>query len=120
MKKVYYLKSCNTCARIIKALNLDSDFVLQDIKSSPIEVRELEGLHSLSGSYLALFSKRAMLYKQLDLKSKNLTEQDYKNYILEHYTFLKRPVIVTEDKIFIGNSKKNIEEAKAYFDESNY
>ncbi len=69
-------------------------------------------LFKLSGSYEALFSKRAVLYKTYDLKNKSLTEADYKSYLLEHYTFLKRPVIVCNDSIFIGNSKKVIEEAK--------
>ena len=37
-----------------------------------------------------------------------LTEDDYKNYILEHYTFLSRPVVILENEIFIGNSQPNI------------
>ena len=65
-------------------------------------------MHQLSGSYEALFSKKAQLYKSLDLKNKNLTEADYKKYILEHYTFLSRPVFIIENKIYIGNSQKNI------------
>ena len=46
------------------------------------------------------------------LKNKMLQEADYRQYILEHYTFLKRPVLVIEDKIFVGNSPKTIAEAK--------
>ena len=42
-----------------------------------------------------------------------VTEKDFKHYILEHYTFLKRPVICVDDQIFIGNSKKVVEAAKA-------
>jgi arsenate reductase len=71
-------------------------------------------MKALAGSYEALFSKRAKLYKEMDLKHQNLTERDYKHYILEHYTFLSRPVIIINDKIFIGNSKKTVEAAKAY------
>ena len=41
-----------------------------------------------------------------------LTEKDYKKYILEEYTFLKRPVLVIGDKIVIGNAKKSVAEAK--------
>ena len=112
MNKIYYLKTCNTCMRIIKELNVSSDFSLQDIKEDPLTVKQLEELHSLSGSYEALFSKRAKLYKEMDLKNSNLQERDFKHYILEHYTFLKRPVIVSDNSIFIGNSKKVVEEAK--------
>lgn len=112
MKKIYYLKTCNTCMRILKELNPSSEFLLQDIKETPITVKQLEEMYNLSGSYEALFSKRAKLYKEMDLKNQNLEERDYKHYILEHYTFLKRPVIINNNTIFIGNSKKTIEAAK--------
>jgi len=112
MKKIYYLKNCNTCMRILKELNLSSDYILQDIKEESLTVQHLEELHKLSGSYEALFSKRAKLYKEMDLKNVNLQERDFKHYILDHYTFLKRPVIVVDNSIFIGNSKKVIETAK--------
>lgn len=114
MKKVYHLKTCNTCDRIIKSLNLTHDFSFQDIKSEDITVKQLEELKQLAGNYEALFSKRAKLYKEMGLKDQNLSEADYKHYILDHYTFLKRPVIVVNDHIFIGNSAKTIEAAKAF------
>ncbi|NRR93289.1 hypothetical protein HSX10_17075 [Winogradskyella undariae] len=112
MNKIFYLSSCSTCSRIIKELNLPEDFQLQDIKKEPITSEQIEQMRALTDSYESLFSKRAMLYKELDLKNKSLTEEDYKNYILEHYTFLKRPVILFKDSIFIGNAKKTVEAAK--------
>ena len=111
MKKVYYLKTCDTCKRIMQSLKLTPDFELQDIKSEEITVKQLEQMKALAGSYEALFSKRAKLYKEMGLKDVNLQEEDYKKYILDHYTFLKRPVIIFEDSIYIGNSKKTIEQA---------
>lgn len=111
MKKIYYLKTCDTCKRIIKTLPYTNAFILQDIKEDPITVKQLEEMHKLSGSYESLFSKRAKLYKERGMKDLNLTEEDYKHYILEHYTFLNRPVIITGDKIFVGNSPKNVEAA---------
>lgn len=114
MRKIYYLKTCDTCKRILKSLpNLDT-FVLQDIKENPITVKELEEIYALTGSYEVLFSKRAKLYKEMGLKDVNLSETDYKRYILEHYTFLNRPVIVVDGKAFVGNSPKVIESAIAY------
>ncbi|WP_027138221.1 arsenate reductase family protein [Gaetbulibacter saemankumensis] len=112
MKKIYYLKTCNTCTRILKELNIDKEFILQDIKSEPITVKQLEEMQLLSGSYEALFSKRAKLYKEMDLKNQDLQERDYKQYILDHYTFLSRPVIIIDNQIFIGSSKKTIEAVK--------
>lgn len=117
MKKIYYLSTCDTCRRIIKQLDVPSDTIFQDIKSEPVRVSELEQMKEFAGSYESLFSKRARLYKERNLKSKVLSEEDYKNLILEHYTFLKRPVIINEDKIFIGNSAKVVEAAKSSFHE---
>lgn len=112
MKKVYYLKTCSTCVRILKALNLPSDVILQDIKTEAITVKQLEEMKHLSGSYEALFSRRAKLYKDMDLKNQPLKEKDYKHYILHHYTFLSRPVVIYDNHIFIGNSNKVVENAK--------
>lgn len=112
MKKIYYLKTCNTCTRIIKELNLPSDFILQDIKSDEITVKQLEDMKALAGSYEALFSKRAKLYKEMGLKDLDLQEKDFRHYLLEHYTFLSRPVIIINELIFIGSSKKTVEAAK--------
>ena len=98
--------------RIIDDLQLPDDVQLQDIKTEPITVAQIEDMRALTDSYESLFSKRARLYKELGLKDKPLTEDDYKSYILEHYTFLKRPVLVYNNSIFIGNSKKNVEAAK--------
>lgn len=112
MKKVYYLKTCSTCVRILKELNLPSEFVLQDIKTEEITVKQLEEMKALAGSYEALFSKRSKLYKEMDLKNQKLEERDYKHYILEHYTFLSRPVIIVDDTIFIGNSRSAVEAVK--------
>ena len=113
MKKVYYLKTCSTCIRILKELNLSSEFILQDIKSEAITVKQVEEMQALAGSYEALFSKRSKLYKEMDLKNQDLTERDYIHYILDHYTFLSRPVVIVDNQIFVGNSKKIVDGAKA-------
>jgi arsenate reductase len=111
MNKIYYLASCDTCRKIIKSLPKDNNLVFHDIKQDPISETELEEMHALSGSYEALFSRKAQLYKSLDLKNKALTEADFKKYILQHYTFLSRPVFIIDGKIYIGNSQKNVADA---------
>ena len=108
MRKIYYLASCDTCRKIIKSLPSNANLEFHDIRQNPITVEELEFMHQLSGSYEGLFSKKAQLYKEKGLKNMTLTEEDYKNYILEHYTFLSRPVVILENEIFIGNSQPNI------------
>jgi arsenate reductase (glutaredoxin) len=109
INKVYYLSTCDTCKKIIKLLPEPNDLIFLDIKKHVISALEMQEMYELSGSYEALFSKKAQLYKSLDLKNKKLTENDYKKHLLEHYTFLSRPVFIINNKIFIGNSQKNIE-----------
>lgn len=114
MNKIYYLSTCDTCKRIISDLGLkEKGFVFQDIKTEKITPAQLEEMKKKAGSYEALFSRIARKYKELGLSSKQLTETDYKNFILEEYTFLKRPVIFIGDKIFVGNTKAVIEQAKS-------
>ncbi|HOZ73739.1 MAG TPA: ArsC/Spx/MgsR family protein [Flavobacterium sp.] len=108
MDTIFYLASCDTCRKIIKSLP-KNNLIFQDIRQEPITAQQLEDLQKLSGSYEALFSRKAQLYKSRDLKNQKLTETDYKNLILEHYTFLSRPVFVIGGKIYIGNSAKNVE-----------
>jgi arsenate reductase len=108
MNKIYYLSTCSTCSRILKGLKLDG-IKLIDIKSANISASDLDYAASKLGSYESLFSKRAMKYKSLGLNEMDLSETDYRNYILEEYTFLKRPVAFIDDEVFAGNSKKVVE-----------
>lgn len=112
MKKIYYLSSCSTCNRILKELGDLEDVELQDIKVEKITKGQIEEMKSLAGSYEGLFSRRAMKYRSMGLNEMELGEEDYKKYILSEYTFLKRPVMIFEDKIFVGNSKKVVAAAK--------
>jgi arsenate reductase len=112
MKKIYYLSSCDTCKRILNELKPLGDIELQDIKSDPITPQQLKEMRNLAGSYEALFSKRARLFSERQLKDKQLEDKDYEALILEHYTFLKRPIILVTNQIFIGNSKKVVAAAK--------
>ncbi len=112
MKKIYHLGSCSTCIRILKELEPLNGVELQEIKTESITPEQLEEMKNLAGSYEALFSRRAMLFRQRGLHEQQLSEDDYKNLILEHYTFLKRPVAIIDDQIFVGNSKKIVEAAK--------
>lgn len=111
MKKIYYLSTCDTCKRIINELDLkENGFVFQDIKTEKISPKQIEEMKDYSGTYAALFSKIARKYKLLE--NKLLSEAQMKTLILEEHTFLKRPVILVNKKIFIGNSSKTIEEIK--------
>ncbi len=113
MKKIYHLSNCGTCQRIIKELGLGDDFTFQNIKEQNISGEELDAIKDKVGSYEALFSRRAMKYRAMGLHEKQLNEDDYRKLMLEEYTFLKRPFILIDEDVFIGNTKKTVAAAKA-------
>ena len=115
MRKVFHLAKCSTCQRILTEVNWTFD--KQEIRSQKITEDQIDQMADLAGSYQALFSKRAIKYRTLNLKEKNLQEQDYRKYILEDDTFLKRPVFIVDQSIFVGNSKSTIEALKSKLDE---
>ncbi len=92
-----------------------SDWELREIKTQPISDEELQEMYAQSKSYESLFSKKSQQIKILNIDVKNLTENDFKMLLLQHYSFLKRPVFLTENEIFIGNSKENIDRLEKYF-----
>lgn len=109
MKKMYHLGNCTTCQAIIKETGADKKGVqMQDIKFEKITPAQLDEMKKIAGSYEALFSRRAIKYRELGLKDKKLDEKDYRKLILEEYTFLKRPVVIINDNIFIGSEKNNV------------
>ena len=113
MNKIYRLRTCTTSQAIIKKTGIDkTDFEMQDIKFEKITPAQLDEMKKMIGSYEALFSRRALKYKELGLRDKKLGEKDFRKYILEEYTFLKRPVVILDNKIFAGSEKKTIEALK--------
>lgn len=113
MKKIYHLGNCTTCQAIIKETGIvKKGFQMQDIKFEKISPAQIDEMKKMTGSYEALFSRRAMKYKELGLKDKQLSEKDYRRFILDEYTFLKRPVVIMGNKIFVGSEKKTMEALK--------
>lgn len=117
MNKIYHLSTCTTNQAIIKETGIikkavEGKIEMQDIKTEKITAAQIEEMKKMAGSYEALFSRRAIKYKELGLKDKPLTEKDYRQYILDEYTFLKRPVTILNKEIFIGNDKKTVEALK--------
>jgi len=110
MKRIFYLSTCDTCKRILNSWNTDG-VELQDIKTEPMTADQVDHMIGLAGSAEALFSKRARKYKELGLKDQDLSDAEVRELIINEYTFLKRPVLVLDDKIFVGNSKKVVKAA---------
>jgi arsenate reductase len=113
-KKFFTLPSCKTCQRIEADLKpAEAGAEVRDIKSEGITPNELDAMMAHAGSYEALFSRRAMKFRSMGLADRNLTEADYRQLILDEYTFLKRPVLLTESGVHAGSAKAAVEGARA-------
>ncbi len=88
------------------------DFELQDIKQTPITGNDLDLAFKHTNSYEALFNKRSRKYAQSGLKEQTLADIDFRALILSEYTYLKRPITILDNHVFIGNSKKEVERLK--------
>lgn len=109
---IFHLSSCNTCQRIIGELGDLEGVEIQNVKEKHISAKELDFAMKKVGSYEALFNKRAMKYRSMGLNTQSLTEKEWRKYILEEYTFLKRPLAIINDEVYAGNAKKTVEALK--------
>ncbi len=112
MKKIYYLATCSTCQRIMKDWGVNDSFELQDIKTEKMTPAQVDEMIKMAGSAAKLFSKRAMKYRAMGLHERELSEADMRQLIIDEYTFLSRPVLIADETIFVGNSKKVVAAAK--------
>ncbi|MCU4177618.1 hypothetical protein J1N11_21225 [Marinilabiliaceae bacterium N1Y90] len=86
------------------------DFEVIDVKANPLSINTIDELARLAGGYEVIFNKQSRKYREHGLAHKELGEQDYRQYLSQEYTFLKRPVFVVGRKLFAGNNKKNLAE----------
>ena len=112
--KFFTLPTCKTCQRIDADLQpADCGAEIRDIKASGVTAEEVDAMKAHAGSYEALFSRRAMKFRSMGLADMDLDEADYRRLIIEEYTFLKRPVLLTDDAVFAGSAKASVEGARA-------
>jgi arsenate reductase len=97
IERFYWLPHCSTCQKAEQHL-LKKGAVIKkhiNVKEEKVSRQELEELCNALGGVDKLFSKRAMKYRGWGLHEKELSDEDMLNYMLEEYTFIKRPVLVT-------------------------
>jgi arsenate reductase len=107
--RFYWLPYCSTCVKADQHLKAKGAEVVRyiNIKEEKVTQEELMGLCQALGGVENLFSKRAMKYRALGLHEKKLSDEEMLNYMLQEYTFIKRPVLVTHDqRVLAGFSAK--------------
>lgn len=105
MKFICYPK-CTTCK---KAQNwLDSkgaDYTLRDIKTDNPSYEELKEWYEKSGlSLKKFFNTSGMIYRSMNLKDKldEMTDEEKLHLLAEDGMLVKRPILLTEDRVLLG------------------
>ncbi len=100
----YWMSGCSTCKKAKNYIERHDilDYELRDIKENPLSRSEIEDLAKLLGGVNELFSRRAVKYREMNLKEKNLSEDEMLDLMTEEYTFLQRPILVMKGKAIAG------------------
>ncbi len=106
-KKIYHLSTCDTCRKILAEINTEGATMV-NIREEIIDKETLDWLKKKVGSYEGLFNKRAQKLKEMKPEEKPVKDADFKKLILKDYTFLKRPVIICGDDVWVGNEKATV------------
>lgn len=107
---------CSTCKKAENWLTENKiEFSLRDIKDENPTYLELKEWHKLSGLPLKrFFNTSGMLYRSMQLKDKleNMTEEEQLELLATDGMLVKRPILVTDEKVFVGFKEKEWEEVK--------
>ncbi|MBR2953845.1 MAG: arsenate reductase family protein [Clostridia bacterium] len=97
---------CTTCQKAKKFLTDNNvNFTARHIKEDNPSYAELKLWYEKSGLPLKrFFNTSGLLYKSMDLKNKlpNMSEEEQLELLATDGMLVKRPIIVTEDKILVG------------------
>lgn len=97
---------CSTCQKAKKWLdNNNLTYTDRHIKEENPTVEELKEWHKKSGLPLKrFFNTSGNLYKELGLKDKlpGMSEEEQYQLLATDGMLVKRPIIVTEEKVFTG------------------
>ena len=108
----YGLPDCTTCQKALRRLDYHkvSNVKKRNIKEEPLTRPEVERLAVMLGGEENLFSRRSVKYRELGLKDKTLSENEMLDLMAGEYTFLKRPILVVDNKAIAGFFEKEYDE----------
>ncbi|MFT6657360.1 ArsC/Spx/MgsR family protein [Maritalea sp.] len=100
--KLYGLKNCDTCRKARKALQaFGNDVEFIDVRQSPLDATTLAKFLDTFGDD-KLLNKKSTTWRQLDAAARALPALAL---LRDHPSLMKRPVIQTDDGLFLGWAK---------------
>ncbi|MEG1365209.1 MAG: arsenate reductase family protein [Cetobacterium sp.] len=109
-------KKCSTCANARKWLeSRNIEFKDRQIVEDRPTVEELKRFIKISGQPIKkFFNTSGILYREMNLKDKVATasEDELLEILASNGMLVKRPLLITENKVLIGFIEKEWEEAE--------
>ncbi|HHD72781.1 MAG TPA: Spx/MgsR family RNA polymerase-binding regulatory protein [Epsilonproteobacteria bacterium] len=111
MIKMYGIKNCDSVRKAVKFLKThEIDFTFHDTRESPVDAAEIQKWIERGASIKQLFNTRGTTYRTLKLKEKNLDDSGKLAYMAKENMLIKRPVILSGDKILLGYNESLFQE----------
>ena len=107
---IYLKPTCTTCKKAVSILQQqDVDFDQFDYYKQSLTKEELTGLiKKLNIDPKDILRKRAAVYKELDLESKDLSLDETVDLILKFPDLLERPIAVCEGEVIVARPAEKI------------
>ena len=102
--------------RIIKSLGIEDADFLQNLKEQIATTAPLSFLHNYTNSYEKLINKRGLGQDQMKREGTGFSEAVYKALLEKEYSCLKRPILIWNNSVFLGNSKATVAAMKTALD----
>ena len=97
--------------------NLPDGLEKIDLKKAPITSIQLDYLRSLVSNYRELLNSRSLILRKRNIRANELSETQIRTLILEHYALLRRPILIYDEHIFVGNNPSVVTEATKFLNE---
>ena len=104
--KIYYKPSCITCKKALSELErMKIDLDERDFFKDPLgeaEIKKILKMGKIKAS--ELLRSRDKMYKELKLDKSNHSESQIIKLMAKHPGLIKRPIIISKNKIIIGKT----------------
>lgn len=111
---ILHYPKCTTCKKAIKYLKDNNlKFTERDIvKDNPKQEEIKKWIRQSVIDIKKFFNTSGMKYREMNLKErlKQLTDEEKINILSKDGMLIKRPLLITEDKILVGFKEKEWEE----------
>ena len=115
MIKVYCYSRCTTCKKALKWLEDNKiEHTMIDIKEDHPDEKTLRQLHKKSALPLKkFFNTSGLLYREMELSKKlpDMSEDEMFKLLASDGMLVKRPLLITEDKVLTGFKEADWREA---------